>query len=99
MENSQVEFKKISFTAKRSPGEEETITLPINKIQTWRLAGDRGDLAEHWVFIGTRGKLEDSSKNGHPCVHLIGGSVSVSKEEYERLVKEKKSVDINHVVV
>lgn len=99
MGTNQVEFKKLSFAATRASGEKETITLPINKIQPWRLAGDRGDLAEHWVFIGTRGEMEDSSKTGHPCVHLIGGSVSVSKEEYERLVKEKNSVDINHVVV
>lgn len=98
MENSKAEFRKITFAARRSSGE-ETITLPINKIQPWRLTGDRRDLAEHWVFIGTRGDLEDSSKAGHPVVHLIGRSVSVSREEYERLVKEINSVDINHVVM
>ena len=91
-EKSKVEFKKLSFTATKASGEKETITLPINKIQPWRLAGDRGWFSAYWVFIGTRVELEDASIAGHPSAHLIGRSVSVSEEEYERLVKETNSV-------
>ena len=99
MESSQVEFRKITFTAKRSCGEEEKITLPINKIHPWRIKGTIPKvLPVYWIFIGTYGEMVNPYENDK-IVWLISKSVSVTREEYTRVVNEINSVDINHVVV
>ncbi len=99
MENSQSEFRKITFSAKRSSGEEETITLPINKIHPWRIKGTiTKALPIYWIFIGEYGEMVNPYENDK-IVFLISKSVSVTREEYTRVVNEINSVDINHVVV
>lgn len=98
MENSQAEFKKITFTAKRSSGE-ETIILPINKIHPWRIKGTTPKvLPVYWIFIGTYEEMVNPYENDK-IVGMISKSVSVTREEYTRVVNEINSVDINHVVV
>lgn len=99
MENSKAESKKIAFTAKRSSGEEEKITLPVNKIHPWRIKGTIPKvLPVYWIFIGTYEEMVNPYENDK-IVCLISKSVSVTREEYTRVVNEINSVDINHVVV
>ena len=99
MEDNQSEFRKITFTARRSSGEEETITLPINKMQPWRIKGTIPKvLSVYWIFIGTYGEMVNPYENDK-IVWLISKSVSVTREEYTRVVNEINSVDINHEVV
>ena len=97
MEDNQAEFKKITFTAKRSSGEEETITLPINKIHPWRIKGTIPKaLPIYWIFIGTYGEMVNPYENDK-IVCLISKSVSVTREEYTRVVNEINSVSTNVV--
>lgn len=97
MENSKSEFRKITFTARRSSGEEETITLPINKIHPWRLKGIIPKvLPIYWIFIGTYGEMVNPYENDK-IVWLISKSVSVTRDEYARVVNEINSVSINVV--
>lgn len=99
MEDSQLEFKKITFTAKRSSGEEETITLPINKIHPWRIKGTIPKvLPIYWIFIGTYGEMVNPYPENDKIVCLISKSVSVAREEYTRVVNEINSVSTNVVV-
>ena len=99
MENSKAEFRKITFTARRSCGEEETITLPINKIHPWRIKGTIPKvLPIYWIFIGTYEECAHPYENDK-IVSMISKSVSVTREEYTRVVNEINSVDINHVIV
>lgn len=98
MEDNQAEFKKITFTAKRSSGEEETITLPINKIHPWRIKGTIPKvLPVYWIFIGTYEEMVNPYENDK-IVYLISKSVSVTREEYTRVVNEINSVSINVAV-
>ena len=94
MENSQEEFKKLTFTAKRSSGEEEKITLPINRIHPWRVKGTIPKvLPIYWIFIGTYGEMANPNPENDKMVHLISKSVSVTREEYARIVNEINSAD------
>lgn len=96
MENSQTEFRKITFTARRSCGEEEKITLPINKIHPWRIKGTIPKvLPIYWIFIGTYGEMVNPYPENDKIVCLISKSVSVTQEEYVRVVNEINSVSIN----
>ena len=98
MEDNQAEFKKITFTAKRSSGEEETITLPINKIHPWRIKGTIPKvLPVYWIFIGTYEEMVNPYENDK-IVCLISKSVSVTRDEYTRVVNEINSVSINVAV-
>ena len=98
MEDNQAEFKKITFTAKRSSGEEETITLPINKIHPWRIKGTIPKvLPVYWIFIGTYEEMVNPYENDK-IVYLISKSVSVTRDEYTRVVNEINSVSINVAV-
>ena len=98
MEDNQAEFKKITFAAKRSSGEEETITLPINKIHPWRIKGTIPKvLPVYWIFIGTYEEMVNPYENDK-IVYLISKSVSVTRDEYTRVVNEINSVSINVAV-
>lgn len=93
METNQSEFKKLTFTAKRSSGEEEKITLPINRIHPWRVKGTIPKvLPIYWIFIGTYGEMTDPYENDK-MVSLISKSVSVAREEYTRIVNEINSAE------
>ena len=90
-EKSNSEFKKLSFTATRASGEKETITLPINKIHPWRIKGTIPKaLPVYWIFIGTYGEMTNPYENDK-MVCLISKSVSVTREEYARVVNEINS--------
>ena len=98
MEDNQAEFKKITFTAKRPSGEEEKITLPINKMHPWRIKGTIPKvLPVYWIFIGTYEEMINPYENDK-IVYLISKSVSVTRDEYTRVVNEINSVSINVAV-
>lgn len=90
-EKAKAEFKKLSFTATRASGEAEKITLPMNKIHPWRIKGTIPKvLPTYWIFIGTYAEMVNPYENDK-IVCLISKSVSVTQEEYIRIVNEINS--------